>query len=180
MNQNAAIPAGWSHNPSACPRRVVPFSLALLGFVIAFYLALYQLGTFSKVWEPFFGDGSEKVLHSGLSKILPIPDAAFGALAYLLEAVAELVGGSERWRKAPWAVAAFGTIAGLMAMAGVVLVLWQALVVGAWCTLCLCSATISCLIALLGASESRATWKHVRFEEQHGFSFWSALGGKAG
>ena len=41
-------------------------------------LALYQLGYFSEVWEPFFGNGSAEVLHSALSRVLPIPDAALG------------------------------------------------------------------------------------------------------
>jgi hypothetical protein len=32
------------------------------------------------VWEPFFGNGSRLILTSGVSRILPVPDAALGAL----------------------------------------------------------------------------------------------------
>jgi uncharacterized membrane protein len=118
------------------------------------------------------------VLHSGLSRVLPIPDAAFGALAYLLEAVAHLLGGPKRWCKAPWTVFAFGTIAGLMALGSVGLVIWQGAVVAAWCTLCLGSAAISFAIFGLALGEWRAAWQRVRFEERHGFSFWNAVRGK--
>jgi len=60
--------------------------LALTGFAVAGYLALDQLGVVV-VWEPFFGQGTQAVLHSSLSQSLPVPDAAVGALAYLGEAL---------------------------------------------------------------------------------------------
>src|SRR5690348_4748835 len=96
------LPPGWSHNPSSWARRVPLAGLALAGFGIALYLALYQWHIFPTVWEPFFGDGSEKILHSSLSTLFPIPDAALGAIAYFVEAGAELIGGRERWHTSPW------------------------------------------------------------------------------
>ena len=66
---------------------------ALLGFVIASYLALYQWGVFSTVWEPFFGAGSRTILNSSVSHLLPIPDAALGALGYFLDALTAVTGG---------------------------------------------------------------------------------------
>jgi hypothetical protein len=42
---------------------------ALLGFVIASYLALYQWGVFSTVWEPFFGAGNRTILNSSVSSL---------------------------------------------------------------------------------------------------------------
>jgi uncharacterized membrane protein len=179
VNHESTIPPGWRQNPSTWARRVPLFGLALLGLAIALYLALYQLDIFSTIWEPFFDQGSREVLHSGLSQILPIPDAALGALAYLLEAVAELLGGSDRWRNAPWAVFAFSVITGVMVAASALLVIWQGAVVKNWCTLCLCSAAISFLITALAIDEWRAAWQHVRANEQKGISFWSALTGKA-
>ncbi|MGH7875641.1 MAG: hypothetical protein ACREQO_25900 [Candidatus Binatia bacterium] len=59
--------------------------MVLVGFGIALYLFLYQLGLFLNVWEPFFGNGSRKVLQSHLTRVLPVPDAALGALGYLIE-----------------------------------------------------------------------------------------------
>ena len=52
------LPRGWSYNPSSWPQRLPLVGLALIGFGIASYLALYQWGVFSTVWEPFFGGGS--------------------------------------------------------------------------------------------------------------------------
>src|SRR5919205_1457619 len=92
------VPPGWSYNPSAWSDRLPIIGLALLGFGIALYLALYQLGVFAGVWEPFFGDGSRRILHSSVSRLLPIPDAALGAMGYLLDAVTGAIGGRDRWR----------------------------------------------------------------------------------
>ena len=76
--------------------------VAVLGFVVSSYLALYQYGLLEDVWEPFFGRDSEKVLHSFLSTLLPVPDAAFGAAAYALDAVTGVIGRQDRWRSMPW------------------------------------------------------------------------------
>ena len=57
-----AIPPGWSYNPSAWSERLPVLALALTGFGIATYLGLYQLGAVPGVWEPFFGDGSYRIL----------------------------------------------------------------------------------------------------------------------
>src|SRR2546430_1915034 len=110
-----SLPPRWSHNPSAWARRLPLAGLALSGFGIALYLTLYQSHVLSTVWEPFFGDGSQIILQSSISRLLPIPDAAFGAIAYFVEAVADLIGGRERWHRTPWSVVLFGLIAGAMA-----------------------------------------------------------------
>jgi hypothetical protein len=44
------------------------------------------------VWEPFFGDGSRTVLTSGISRLLPVPDAALGAFEHLRAAAAPRTG----------------------------------------------------------------------------------------
>jgi hypothetical protein len=98
------VPPGWSYNPSTWPERLPIVGLATLGFLIAGYLALYQWDVFSTVWEPFFGDGSWIILNSGVSRILPIPDGALGALGYLADAVTGVIGGAKRWRTMPWIV----------------------------------------------------------------------------
>ena len=93
------IPPGWEYNPSAWSERWPIIVLAGVGFAIAMYLALYQWGVFATVWEPFFGDGSERILHSSVSRLLPVPDAFLGALGYLLDIVTGAIGGPGRWRR---------------------------------------------------------------------------------
>lgn len=75
------VPPGWSENPSAWRQRLPIVVLALLGVAIAGYLALYQLGIIADVFDPFFGDGSRRVLTSDISRVLPVPDAALARSA---------------------------------------------------------------------------------------------------
>lgn len=67
-----AVPPGWSENPTAWPKRIRLLVIALVGFLVAGYLTLYQLDVFSGVWDPFFPYGSPKVL----SLTEPLPDVA--------------------------------------------------------------------------------------------------------
>ena len=48
------IPIGWPYNPSTWFGRLWLVAAALVGFAVSGYLALYQLGYFSEVWEPLF------------------------------------------------------------------------------------------------------------------------------
>jgi uncharacterized membrane protein len=147
-------PPGWSFNPSAWPRRLPAFVLALIGLAIATYLTLFQVGVFTEVWEPFFGNGSRLLLkQSSIAHLLPIPDAALGAIAYLLDALLDFVGGQARWRTAPWLVLMFGALAFLLGITGILLVILQPTLFGAFCTLCLASAACSILTAAAAATE---------------------------
>ena len=138
-----STPPGWSTNPSSWAQRLPLVALALVGFGIASYLSLFQLGVIDSVWEPFFGDGSRVILESKVSHILPIPDAALGALGYLVDAVAGLIGGRDRWRSMPWIVVVFGVAVGPLGFVSVMLVVLQPVLFDAFCTLCLASAVIS-------------------------------------
>lgn len=158
------MPRGWRGNPSRWRERAPVICLALVGFGIAVYLALYQMGVVADVWEPFFGDGSREVLHSKLSRSLPVPDAALGAFGYLLDVVTGSLGGRRRWRTHPLLVLVFGLLVCAFALVSLGLVFAQAFVVGQWCTLCLCSAALSLVIPFLAASEVRASWRLVRRE----------------
>jgi hypothetical protein len=51
-----AVPPGWRANPSAWAERLPIAGAALVGFAIAAYLTLFQLGVLDRVWEPLFGD----------------------------------------------------------------------------------------------------------------------------
>ncbi len=144
-------------SPSRWSIRLLMVGMALLGFAIASTLALYQWGALPTVWEPFFGSGSRIILHSSVSRLLPIPDAALGALGYLLDAVTGLLGGPERFRTMPGAVIAMGLIVGTMGGAGLLLVLLQAFYFRQFCTLCLASAALSIALVPQAWPEVRAT-----------------------
>ena len=127
------IPPGWDYNPASWPQRIPIIVLAVIGFFIASYLALYQLKVFDTVWEPFFGNGSAKILNSPISHALPIPDGALGALGYLADAVGGAVGGRRRWKTMPWIVVFFGIAVGPLGLISVMLVVFQPVLFNALC-----------------------------------------------
>jgi len=169
---DSATPPGWDDNPSAWRQRLPIIGLALLGTAIAGYLAAFQLGLIGTVWEPFFGDGSRVILESGISRALPIPDAALGMLGYLADAVSGAIGGRRRWRTMPWIVILFGIAVGPLGAVSLVLVMLQPIALNAWCTLCLTSAAISVLMVGPAADEVLASLQHVRREAAEGRSAW--------
>jgi uncharacterized membrane protein len=147
-------------NPSGWGRRSLVVALASLGFCIAFYLALFQWGAIGHVWEPFFAAGSVKVLRESLlARVLPVPDAFLGALGYLAEIIFESVGGNRRYQTLWWSPVLAGLIAIVLAIVAIALVCTQAFAVKAWCTLCLCSALISLVVACLAWRELHAGWE---------------------
>ena len=125
-------------------------ALAGLGFVVASYVALYQLGVLTTVWEPLFGNGSQIILHSNVSRMLPVPDAALGAAGYFAEVV--LV--SVRQRTPKWIGYVYLALVIAFFLGSLTLVAMQWGYFHAWCTLCLVSALISFAIAVIVARES--------------------------
>ena len=171
------IPPDWDYNPSAWRERIPLVGAAVAGTAIAGYLALHQYGAVD-AWEPFFGDGSRKILDSRLSRLLPVSDAALGAVGFLLDAVGGAAGGTARWRKAPWLVLAFGVLVGPLGGVSVALVMAQPLVVGAWCTLCLVTAVISVVMIGPAMDEVLATLQHVKRERATGRPLLRILWGR--
>jgi uncharacterized membrane protein len=168
-------PPGWTYNPSSWSERLWMVGVAGGGVLVSGYLAFYQWGMLERVWEPFFGSGSEQVLDSFLSRVLPIPDAALGAIAYLLDAVTGLIGGRERWRTMPWMVLLFGLAVGPLGIVSVLLVIAQPVILNAWCSLCLVSAILSLVLIGPAMDEVLASLQYLRrVHEQHG-SLWTAL-----
>src|SRR5690606_30159609 len=124
------------------------------------------------VWEPFFGRGSEKILNSSISNILPIPDAALGAIAYPVGVIAGVIGGSGRWRKMPWIVVVFGLAVGPLGLVSILLVILQPVLFDSWCTLCLASAVVS--LAMIGPAmdEMLASLQYLKRVKNSGKSIW--------
>lgn len=51
------VPPGWSYNPSTWTQRLPIIALALVGFLAS----RYQLDHITNAWDPFFGNGTERV-----------------------------------------------------------------------------------------------------------------------
>ena len=172
------IPPGWGYNPSQWSERWPVLALAVCGCGIATYLGLYQVGAVAAVWEPFFGEGSRFILkESAIARELPVPDALLGALVYLVDASADVLGGRDRWRTLPWAVLLLGVVSSGLGIAGILLAILQPVVFGHYCTLCLASA--ACSILMVGAvlDEVLAALQHLKRERARGGSWLRALRG---
>jgi uncharacterized membrane protein len=175
--QQDEIPPGWDYNPAAWGQRIPIVILAVVGFFIASYLALYQFRIIPDVWEPFFGNGSLTILNSPVSHMLPIPDAALGALGYLADAIGGAVGGRRRWKTMPWIVVIYGVAVGPLGLVSVMLVVFQPVLFSAWCTLCLVTAFIS--IVMIGPSmdEVLASLQYLKRAKESGKPLWRAFWG---
>ena len=166
--------------PSAWLRRIPVVILAVCGLLVSSYLTFFQYGAIPAVWDPFFGHtGSQAVLTSALSRALPVHDAALGALAYLVEALLEVAGGTTRWRQRPWIVLLLGLTAAGMALVSLGLIGMQALVVRHFCTLCLASAAISLTVPAFVVHEVGAAAGQLRRHHRQGAPWRLAVLGDA-
>jgi uncharacterized membrane protein len=160
----AAIPPPWDYNPSSWRQRVPICLLAMVAFVMAAYMALYQWRLIGDIWDPVFGSQSRAVLDSDVSEQMRywmgIPDAALGAFAYLGDAVFGLAGSTRRWQYRPWMVILFGLDVIPLGIVSSVLVFMQGAVVGSWCFLCLVTAVISLILVYLSYDE---VWSCLRY-----------------
>ena len=166
-------------HPSSWKHRKKLLLIAAVGFCIALYLGLYQVNVFTTVWDPLFGSGSEKVLHSSFSKALPIPDALMGAFAYLFDIVFDSIGDEYRWKTKPWVVIIFGAGICFFALVSLFLIFAQAFIIKSFCTLCLASAFLSLCLVPLGAKEFVATLQYLKLARERGDSVWKIALGKA-
>ncbi|NEM98145.1 vitamin K epoxide reductase family protein [Pontibacter burrus] len=172
-----AIPPGWSYNPATLTQRLPIVAMAIVGFTIAMYLGLFQLKVISTVWEPFFGNGSQKILTSPTSQLLPVPDAILGAFGYFMDAVAGIIGSTRRWRTMPWIVVLFGVFVGPLGMISVLLVILQPVLYDAWCTLCLVTAAISVIMIGPAMDEMLASLQYMKRAKDANVSLWKVFWG---
>lgn len=173
-------PPGWTTNPSLWGQRLPIIGLALIGTGIAGYLGAFQLGLIGSVWEPFFGDGSQTVLTSKTSHVLPVPDAVLGALSYVADAVTGAIGGTKRWKTMPWIVIIFGIAVGPLGAISILLVILQPVLYDSFCTLCLASAVVS--VAMIGPAvdEVLASLQFLKRRRTQDRSLWRAFWGVDG
>lgn len=165
-------PPGWSYNPSGWVQRLAIVFLAMIGFFLSRYLAAFQLGHIVYPWDPFFGESTRLVLTSDVSKAFPVSDAGLGALSYLLDALAGVIGDVRRWRTMPWMVVLFGLFIIPPGVTSIVLVILQPVSIGAWCTLCLVASVVMLLMVSPALDEVIATGQFLLRTRRAGGNVW--------
>lgn len=165
-------PPGWTYNPSSWIRRWLGIALALVGVVISRYLAAHQLGYTAHTFDPFFGNGTDQVLTSSVSRSFPVSDAGVGGVAYLLEVIIGFMGGRARWRTAPWIVVMYALLVLPLGVTSVVLVVTQPMVVGFWCGFCLIAATALLISFPLAVHEAIAVGQFLLEAKKQRKNLW--------
>lgn len=172
-------PLGWTYSPSAFSQRIPIIALAVIGFLLARYMAAYQLGHIDGLWDPFFGagaapvaNGSEAVVTSWVSKGFPIADAGFGAFTYVLDVLAGAIGDRRRWRTMPWMVFLFGLLVVPLGAVSVSFIIIQPPLIGTLCTLCLIQAAITVALIPYSVDEVLATCQYLLRAKRAGEPFW--------
>lgn len=169
------IPPGWTYNPSSWHQRVPVIFLAVICWFLSRYLASFQLHYIDKVWDPFFGTGTEKVITSMISQEFPVPDAGLGALAYSLEAIMGAKGGARRWHTMPWIVVTFGFLVVPVGFISILLVMLQPIAVGAWCGICLIIAACMLIMLALTVDEVVAVCQFLAQSRREKKPFWKTF-----
>jgi hypothetical protein len=172
MKPGPEIPPGWSYNPSSWHQRAPMIALAFTSWLISRHLAAYQLGYISSIWEPFFGQGTVRVLTSNVSRAWPVSDAGLGALAYTLEMLMAWMGGKTRWRSMPWMVTFFFILVVPLGIVSIVLVILQPVSVGHWCTLCLATAALMLVMIPFTVDEVVAMGQFLAQRVRNGKPLW--------
>lgn len=175
MKHGPAQPPGWTYNPSSWPQRFVMIALGFAGFLVSRHLTAFQLGYIDAIWDPFFGDGTRRVLNSNMSHMWPISDAALGTFAYTLEFLMGFMGSPSRWRTMPWMVTFYGILVIPLGLVHIFLVISQPIVVGEWCTFCLLAAAIMLPMLPLEGDEVVAMGQHVLRARRRGESTWDVF-----
>jgi hypothetical protein len=166
------IPPGWDYSPSSWSQRLPIIVLAFVGFFIARYLSAYQLGHIEAVWDPFFGDGTVRIITSEVSHAWPVADAGLGAVTYLIEALSGMLGSSRRWRTMPWMVGLFGVLVIPLGGVSIFFIVIQPIVIGTWCTLCLISAAAMVIMLPYSFDEIVAMGQFVLRARREGQGLW--------
>ena len=184
MMQKASVPPGWDYNPSTWLQRMPIAMLAVLGILLARYLAAYQLGHTESAWDPFFGpgptgapgeNGTEAIITSDMSKAWPVSDAGVGVMAYMLELLMAVMGDARRWRTMPWMVAAFGIVVVPLGVVSIFFIIAQPIFIGTWCTLCLLQALAMLIMMPYALDELVAMGQFLKDARQRGKSFWATF-----
>ncbi|MBI1891678.1 MAG: NAD-dependent epimerase/dehydratase family protein [Burkholderiales bacterium] len=168
-------PPGWDYSPSGWTNRLPIIFLAFVGLFISRYLAAYQLGHVDAAWDPFFVDGTQRIVTSSVSEAWPVADAGLGAAVYALEIITGLIGDKRRWRTMPWLVLVFGILIVPLGAVSVFFIIIQPIVIGTWCTLCLVGALAMLLQIPYSFDEILATLQFLKNRRRQGRPLWYVL-----
>lgn len=169
------VPPGWSYNPSAWTSRLPIVILAFVGLFVSRYLAAFQLGHIDSVWDPFFGDGTRRIITSSVSEAWPVSDSGLGATTYVLEILAGIIGDRRRWRTMPWLTLVFGLLIVPLGAVSIYFIIIQPIVIGTWCSLCLLAAAAMLLQIPYSFDEILATLQFLRARHRQGVPLWYLL-----
>jgi uncharacterized membrane protein len=177
MMDESTVPPGWSYSPSTWLQRLPIIALGFFGFLIARYLAAYQLGHAGAIWEPFFsgGDGkngTEFIITSDVSRAWPIPDAGLGAATYMIEALMGAMGTATRWRTMPWMVTFFFILVVPLGGVSIFFIIIQPIMIGTYCTLCLIAALAMLIMIPLTLDEVVAMGQYMMRSLRAARPFW--------
>jgi hypothetical protein len=175
MKQKEDIPPGWDYSPSSWSQRLPIIALAFFSFFLARHMMAYQMGHISYVWDPFFGDGTRKIITSDISKAWPVADAGLGAISYLLEALSGAMGDRRRWRTMPWMVGMMGVLVVPLGAISIYFIMIQPVLIGTWCTLCLVTAVAMVIMLPYTFDEIVAMLQFMAGAKKEGRSLWSAF-----
>lgn len=165
-------PIGWSYNPSSWGHRIPVVFLAMVCWFFARYMAAYQLGYISHIWDPFFPEGTLDVITSDVSRAFPVSDAGLGALCYTIETLLGWQGGKCRFATMPWVVFSFAFLVIPVGAVSIFLIILQPIVVGAWCSWCLATALCMLIMIVFTAGEFAALLQFLLESKQKGQSLW--------
>ncbi|GGG52394.1 hypothetical protein GCM10010964_44440 [Caldovatus sediminis] len=176
MMDETTVPPGWSYSPSTWLQRLPMIALGLFGFLIARYMAAYQLGHVGAVWEPFFSgegakNGTEHIITSDVSRAWPIADAGLGATSYMLEALMGAMGTATRWRTMPWMVTFFFILVVPLGGVSIFFIIIQPIMIGTYCTLCLIAAAAMLVMIPLTLDEVVAMGQYMLRSHRAGRPF---------
>jgi uncharacterized membrane protein len=176
MMDESTVPPGWTYSPSSWPQRLPIIALGLLGFLIARYLAAYQLGHIDGVWDPVFAgtdetNGTEYIITSDVSRAFPIADAGLGAIAYMIEALMGAMGSAKRWRTMPWMVTFFFILVVPLGAVSVGFIIIQPIMIGTYCLLCLVQAFAMLIMIPIAVDEVVAMGQYMRRSVRQGRPF---------
>jgi uncharacterized membrane protein len=166
------IPPGWTYNPSSWHQRLPIILMAFLAWMSARYMAAYQLGYITTIWDPIFDHGTQRVITSDLSKSFPISDAGLGALVYTMEVLAGFKGSTRRWYTMPWIVLLFAIMVVPAGFVSILLIMLQPIIVGSWCTWCLVTAVCMLIMIALTLDEMVAVCQYIVSVKRERKPFW--------
>jgi nucleoside-diphosphate-sugar epimerase len=177
MMDESTVPPGWTYSPSSWLQRLPIIALGFFGFLIARYLAAYQLGQIPAVWEPFFSgeggkNGTEFIITSDVSRAWPIADAGLGATSYMIEVLMGAMGTATRWRTMPWMVTFFFILVVPLGGVSIFFIIIQPIMIGTYCTLCLIAAAAMLLMIPLTLDEVGAMGQYMLRSMRAGRPFW--------